>query len=68
MSLDCPGTECFVSEPTLARDADRWRSLTEDLLDALEAALCGEAHYGHRYCPEALLFAVRLMCLWKELR
>ena len=48
--------------------AERWAALASDVLDALEAALFDAPHCGHRYCPEALLLAVRVMCLWAELR
>ncbi len=48
--------------------AERWAGLVSDALDALEAALFDAPHWGHRYCPEALLLAVRLLGLWPELR
>ena len=47
---------------------ERWAALASDVLDALEAALFDAPHCGHRHCPEALLLAVRVLCLWAELR
>ena len=47
------------------RPAELWGALLGDVLDALEAAACGETHCGHLYCPEAppLTLCIHIMLM-----